>query len=107
MPELWETRNLDEVIRDRDACKNLKEQYDFKNNAKESELKIGDTILLKAIKFDKLSLEYDSVRYEVMDRCGDNVTVRNANGKTFKRNVAHVKKFNRVELNESDEDVEI
>ncbi|XP_024891451.1 uncharacterized protein K02A2.6-like [Temnothorax curvispinosus] len=110
MPELRGIRNnLDEAIRDRDAWKKLKskERYDLRNNAKESELKLGDTVLLKTIKRDKLSPEYESVKYEVVDLAGDNVKIKNADEKMFKRNVAHVKKFNRAGPSESDEDVKI
>lgn len=108
MPELRKTRNLDEAIRDRDAWRKLKnkERYDLRNNAKESELKLGDTVLLKAVKYDKLSPEYESVKYEVTDRSGNNVTIKNTGGKTFKRNVAHVKKFNHRGPSEPD-DIEI
>lgn len=109
MLELRGITNLDEAIRDRDAWRKLKskERYDSRNKAKENDLKPSDTVLLKAVKQDKLSPEYENIKYKVTDRSGDNVTIKNADGKTFKQNVAHVKKFNSRKLRESDNDVEI
>lgn len=109
MPELRGTTNLDKAIRDRDAWRKLKskERYDSQNKAKENNLKPSDTILLKVVKQDKLSPEYENIKYKVTDRSSDNVTIKNSDGKTFKRNVAHVKKFNSRKLRESDNDVEI
>lgn len=103
--ELREIRNL-EVFRNRDAWRKFKskERYDFQNKTKKSELKLDDTVLLKAIKRDKLSPEYESVKYKVTDRSGNNVTIKDADGK---RNVAHVKKCSHRKPSESDEDVEI
>ena len=69
----------------------MKELADKRNNAKVSELQVGDTVLVKQPKEDKLTPYYRPVPYQVTKKKGNMVTVAH-DGHTITRNSSHMKK---------------
>lgn len=86
---------IDSSARDLD-CMNKhkgKERGDKRRNAKPSEIAVGDKVLLRNVVFPhKLTTNFDLTEYEVVDRNGNEVEIT-ANGKSYKRNISHVKKI--------------
>ena len=83
----------DESVRERDAERKLvgKEYADEKRNACESSVKVGDDLLLKQKKLNKLSTEFEKTPYKVIEKQGSQVTIQSPLGKTVKRNVTFTK----------------
>ena len=89
-----------EEIRDRDWARKLtqKDYVDTKRHAVESQVEVGDQVLLRNTKINKLSPNYDPSPREVIDRNGGEVTLRRKDGVEVKRNVSFVKKTRRMVL---------
>ncbi|KAK3698601.1 hypothetical protein QZH41_014579, partial [Actinostola sp. cb2023] len=77
LPELSQPVHGDEETRDRDQLMKFKsKQYaDVKRNAKTSEVKPGDIVLLKQERQNKLSTTFESRKYRVEERKGNQVIV--------------------------------
>lgn len=99
LPELNTTNNLDEEIRDRDRLRKEKgKQYaDATRHAKESEIKVGDEVLLKQKQTNKLTTPFESEPYKVVEKVDSSVTIQSPTGVKYKRNVAHTKPYIRKE----------
>ena len=89
-----------EEVRDRDWSRKLsqKDHVDAKGSAVASEVEIGDKVLLRNSKTNKLSPNNDPNPCEVVDRKGGEVTVRSTAGAEIKRNVSFVKKYQEKSL---------
>ena len=61
-------------------------------------MEIGDKVLLRNSKTNKLSPNYDPNPCEVVDKKGGEVTDRSTAGDEIKRNVSFVKKVSRETL---------
>ena len=61
--------------------------------AKPRSIRIGDTVLLKAEKSNKLSTNLRPSPFKVVQKTGTEVTVSNEAGEEFRRNTAFVKKY--------------
>ena len=70
----------------------MKELADDRNKAKENELVIGDKVLVRQPKGDKLSTPYRPEPYEVIQKHGSMVTAKRGQ-KTITRNSSHMKKI--------------
>ena len=81
--------------RDNDAeMKEKGKRYiDVKRNAVKNDLKVGDEVLLKQNKSNKMSTVYRKDPFIITERKGKCVTVQN-DDVCLKRNVTHVKRFN-------------
>ena len=55
---------------------------------------IGDTVLLKVEKSNKLSINFRPNPFKVVQKTGTEVKVINEAGEEFRRNTAFVKKYN-------------
>lgn len=82
-------------FRDQDWEKKMqgKQREDEKRRAKSRRLSIGDTVLMKNLcPTNKLSTNFLKEKFTVIDRKGSNVTVQSKEtGKTYDRNVSHLK----------------
>lgn len=108
LPDLRREATItNEEVRDRDWSRKLsqKEYVDAKRSAVASEVEIGDKVLLRNSKTNKLSPNYDPKPCEVVDRKGGEVTVKSTAGAEIKRNVSFVKKYQEKSL-EAKVDVE-
>ena len=70
-----------------------KEYVDAKRTAVASEVEIGDKVLLRNSKTNKLSQNYDPNPCEVVERKGGEVTIRSPAGAEIRRTVSFVKKY--------------
>ena len=91
----------------REACENeqksqnyQKEYTDKRRHAKESTIQIGDTVLVKQYKENKLTTRFNKTPYIVIDRKGTKVTAENLKHR-ITRNVSHFKRVNADANNQS------
>ena len=84
-----------EEVRERDWSSKLKGKAyaDLKRGATPKSIRVGDTVLLKAEKTNKLSTNFNPAPFKVVQRTGTEVTLRNEAGVQLKRNTAFVKKY--------------
>ena len=104
-PELRrEAPITNEEIRDRDWARKLtqKDYVDTKRHAVESQVEVGDQVLLRNTKINNLSPNYDPSPCEVIDRNRGEVTLRKKDGVEVKRNVSFVKKYQKNGTTESE-----
>ena len=85
-----------EEVRDRDCSNKLKGKAyaDARRGATPKSIRIGDTVLLKAEKSNKLSTNFRPSPFKVVQKTGTEVTVSNEAGEELRRNSAFIKKYN-------------
>ena len=78
-----------------------KRYADKARNAKVSDIKEGDMVLLKQQKINKFSTRFGHKPFKVIKRKGNSVTLQTASGSGnyFNRNIAHVRKFSGDDFN--------
>ena len=86
--------------RDRDSKRKEKGKMyaDKKRKARDSDLEVGDAVLMKQEKENKLGTPFSPSPYKVTGRLGNQVSVESNDGVNYDRNVTHVKKFNQPTL---------
>ena len=96
-------------VRQRDAEHKQKGKIyaDTKRHAAESDLKVGDSVLVKQQRENKLTPNFQSNPYVVTDKRGNAITARDTNGTVIKRNVTHVKKYIKRENDSEGQSCEI
>lgn len=96
LPSISQPYQRDEEAADRDKEKKEKgrEYTDKKRNAKESNIETGDEVLAKKVtRTNKLAPVFDPEPMTVIDKRGSEATIKsNETGKTYRRNVAHLRK---------------
>ncbi|XP_050958284.1 uncharacterized protein K02A2.6 [Labeo rohita] len=94
LPDFTMPRN-DQEIRDRDAEQKGKNKLyaDHRRGAKYSQLEVGDQVLVRQEKTDKLTTTFNPVPFTVVSRKGNSVTIEDPGGTQYKRNTTFVKKF--------------
>ena len=100
LPQLEPSRSQsDEDVRDRDQISKQKgkEYADLKRQAKTSDINVGDAVLLKQRKQNKLTPTFESQPYTVMQKNGPELLIQSPAGVQYKRNVAHTKKYIQAE----------
>ena len=105
LPELRrEAPITNEEIRDRDWARKMtqKDYVDTKIHAVESQVEVGDQVLLRNTKTNKLSPNYDPGPCEVIDGNRGEVTLRKKDGVEVKRNVSFVKKYQKNDTTKSE-----
>src|SRR5664279_966221 len=80
-------------IQDDKAKHKMKMYADMRNNAKPSDLLIGDTVLVKQRKKDKLSSYFDPTPYRIIDKKGSMVTAARGDH-SITRNSSFYKRIN-------------
>ena len=68
-----------------------KQYADNRRNANTSNIKIGDQVLVRQPRQNKLTSRFSTTRYTVTERNKSQVTARSRNGHTITRNVSHFK----------------
>lgn len=95
VPNVPTVDNQNEAVRDRDMLEKEKGRVyaDNHRKAKSSGIEVGDTVLAKRMrKENKLSTEFTSEEFTVLDKKGTDVTIRSSSsGKTYNRSAAHLK----------------
>ncbi|XP_058827099.1 uncharacterized protein K02A2.6-like [Topomyia yanbarensis] len=91
-----ETTPTTSDVADRDQMLKEKgrENEDSRRRARKSSIDLGDTVLMKnLLPGNKLQTTFDPKEYKVVDRLGPRVTIEDPlNGRSYDRNVAHLKK---------------
>ena len=82
-----------------------KRYADSRRNTKKSAIKVGDCVLVRQQRRDKLTPYFNEVPYTVTHRHHSRITARNKNGITVTRNVSHFKLI-RNNSGETDDDDE-
>lgn len=95
-PCLWESNSFEldrKEIGEKDADSKLqsKQYADLKRGAKDSNIKVGDTVVVAVQKRVKSDPTFGPDRFTVIARQGAKVVVRSDRGVTFSRNVQDVK----------------
>ena len=93
LPHLQEF-SIEDEVRDRDSERKEKGKVYAvcQRNARESEIREGDKVLLRQEKENKLSTPYKQSPFTVIYKNGNSVLVE-ADGVQYRRNVTHVKKY--------------
>lgn len=106
MIEDIETAPQNTDFRDRDQAlkEKGKETEDNRRRAQRSSIDSGDTVLMQnLLPGNKLSTTFNPKQYVVVSRSGPRVTVEDPqNGKSYDRNVAHLKKIVEPELSSNE-----
>lgn len=86
-----------EEVQERDWSSKLKGKAyaDLKRGATPKSISVGDTVLVKAEKTNKLSTNFNPDPFKVVHKTGSEVTLRNETGIELKRNTVFVKKYNK------------
>lgn len=86
---------LDEEVRDRDAVNKYKsKQYtDNKRRAQESDLEVGEKVLLKQHVTGKLDTPFYPKPFKLVSKNGNSCVVESEGGARYKRNSTFVKKY--------------
>ena len=98
--------NEHKQARENDA---LKQQYnkhyaDNRRNAKHRDIKVGDSVLVRQKRTNKLSANFSSKPFTDIKKNNSKITVRNSNGYTITRNVSHFKRIPNQQNVETDTD---
>jgi hypothetical protein len=94
-PSLWKTNQLDpDDIREKDAEAKLtsKKYFDNTHGAKESNIKVGDSVLMAQQRISKMDPIFGKERFHVVARAGAKVVIMSRNGVQYTRNLHDVKK---------------
>ena len=104
------------VNRHREACINdqkkqhyNKEYSDVKRHVKDSDITVGDFVLVQQQKKNKLTTRFDTDPYVVVQRKGSQVIAVNRDQRKVKRNVSHFKRIPKPGNwnSDSDDDVDL
>ena len=97
LPNLSSYTEYDQEMRDRDAEQKEKGKVysDNRKNARESEIKSGDDVLMKQDMQNKFQSQFKPKLYKVLNKTGNSVLVESDEGVKYRRNVTHVKKFHK------------
>ena len=108
LPEFRETAVNDEELRDRDWEKKTKAKTyaDARRGAQPNDLQAGDQVLFKMKKSNKLSANFESEPYEIVEKKGNSVVVQSPEKVQYQRNVTEVKKFTPREEQSASSDLE-
>ena len=89
------------LLKERDGCAKMKQKIyvDNKRGARPSVIAVGDRVLLKQSKENKLSTNFEPHLYKVVRRDGNAVVVEDTNGNNRMRSIAHMKKYIEQEVN--------
>lgn len=95
LPEL-DCKSEDEEVRDRDNLNKYKnKQYlDSRRRAQNSDLAVGDTVLLKQSVRNKMDTPFYNEPFQLISKDGNSCTVKSPEGLIYKRNSTFLKKYN-------------
>ena len=87
-----EARDNEETRKERN-----KEYADHRRKAKKSEIKVGDYVLVRQEKKNKLTTNFNHEPYKVIKKAGVEITAQRNNGHKITRNISHFKKIKKPE----------
>ncbi|XP_065066071.1 uncharacterized protein K02A2.6-like [Rhopilema esculentum] len=80
----------------------MKSYADKRRHTKISDIKVGDTVLLKQDKKNKFSANFESTTYKVIYRKGSRVTAERQDGRKVTRNISFFKMFSKKDDDDDD-----
>ena len=85
----------DDEIRNKDkAAKEKMKEYAYSKSNKECNIKVGDSVLVKQPRLNKLTTPFNPIRHTVMEKRGSMITaVSDATNKLITRNYSFFKKI--------------
>lgn len=97
LPELIET-HTDQEVCDRDSEQKAKSKVyaDTTRGARHSEVSVGDTVLVRQDKTDKLTTTFNATPHKIISKTGNKVVVQSPAGAQYARNTTFVKKYERL-----------
>ena len=101
LPGLIDNAHKDMImVRDRDSEQKGKAKLyaDENRGAKYSEVALGDKVLLKQEKTDKLTANFNPIPHTVVAKFGNSTVVESPTGKKYNRNNSHIRKYETREL---------
>jgi len=107
LPTYCQQQNNDNDVRERDKVgkDKMKRYADQRNHAKTSQLQVGDTVLVKQEKQNKLSSYYDPLPYKIKEIRGSLIKATRRNGQhSITRNSSFFKKLPPMSANDNEED---
>nr|XP_039264197.1 uncharacterized protein K02A2.6-like [Styela clava] len=105
LPEIRPKYNIiGEEHRDRDWRNKLQGKFysDYNRRSILQYVEVGDSVLVKQEKVDKMSTNFNKYPCEIVKKEGGEVTVRDEKGKEFRRNSTFVKKYEEGTQNKID-----
>ena len=79
----WKIKRLET---DWKSQQTIKMYFDEDSKAQESSLKVGDTVILKQKKSNKLSTRFENKKYTIIQKKGNSVTLKSEEGEVKVRN---------------------
>lgn len=80
-----------------------REYANNRRHAKKSELQVGDYVLIKQEKENKLTANFNQKPYKVIKKTGPEISAQNKDGHIIRRNVSHFKRVKKPEDDTDDE----
>ncbi|XP_055602843.1 uncharacterized protein K02A2.6-like [Uranotaenia lowii] len=101
----------DDEVRDNDAIRKMQGKIyaDNRRHAKKSNIKVGDTVMIRNYDLRKLCPGFQPVKYTVIRRSGVDVHVASEDGVVYRRPVSHLKLWpipHKVDTSETEQDFE-
>ena len=95
LPSIQEATSEGEFT-DRDAEMKMKSKIyaDKRRHAESTEFNLGDQVLVKQPKGNKLTTTFAAEPFQVVDKDQNSVIVESPQGIQYQKNVTHVKKYN-------------
>ena len=88
--------------RDKTKKEKMKTLYDRGMNVSETDIEVGDIVLMKQKKENKLSTLYRDIEYKVIKAKGTGFVIRGTGGEELLRNVSQLKKLHKKERTENE-----
>jgi len=96
LPDLVNREHKENImIRDRDAEQKGKGKLyaDERRGAKYSEVELGDKVLVRQDKTDKLTTNFNPVPHTVVAKAGNSTIIESPTGQLYSRNTSHIRKY--------------
>lgn len=95
IPDLRLGRTYEQEVRDKDAEQKAKMAHysNSKRGAKASDIEIGDRVLIRQDKANKLSTPFNPNPHIVVDKNGSSTVVESPQGVQYKRNTSHLRRY--------------
>jgi hypothetical protein len=104
LPDLTIKSPTHNTIRKKDKDRKLKMKTHFENKhcVKPSQFKVGDSVLVKQEKKDKLTTPFNPKPLKIKEKKGSMITARDGQNKMITRNSSHFKKVGESIMNEEE-----
>ena len=95
LPELASDHRQDTEVRDRDWQQKAKAKMyaDTRRGARYSDVNLGDSVLVREDRANKLTTTFNPTPHTVISKQGNSLVVENPAGATYSRSTAHVKRY--------------